>query len=139
MDDEFYLDDSDFDNELSLLDQEKLKVIEQIKTYVGLVEENVRFQENSDYETNFRVLARYISAMVDLNNLADEKGLTEDELITKIKGIENTVCEMSYENLHSDQYASIEEEAQVAHERIKSELDDSENEESNDDDNSLDW
>ena len=70
--------DADFDfgnDELSDVEREKIKVLEQIKKYSDLAIDNVKYQEEEDYKCNFKILSKFISAMYDLNMLEEEQGL----------------------------------------------------------------
>lgn len=146
--DEFYLDPSSFDDDsqLSLIDEEKLKVLAKIKEYATLTEDCVRFQEKDDYEINFRILSRYISAMADLSMLdsgeltyTDEDGnrcthrLTEDEIIDAIKDIDLGVVDITHsilENISND--SDADEKVSLDDIVIK-------NKKNSDDDGSLDF
>ena len=107
-------DDFDADAELTAVDEAKLKVIEAIRKYTNLIEENIKFQEKGEYKTNFRVLSRYISAMVELNMLesggvempvGDEDAepcrpaLSDEEILEKIDEIERSITEISINDL----------------------------------------
>lgn len=114
--DDFYINPDDFDNdaELSLIDEEKLKVLDKIEEYVKLTRDSVKFQEKDEFDTNFRVLSRYISAMCDLSRLedgeiesTDESGnectekLTDEEILEKIKQIEMSISDVTHQMLSS--------------------------------------
>ena len=116
--DDMELNDDDFndDAQLTAVDDAKLKVIEQIRKYTNMIEENIKFQERSEYITNFRVLSRYISAMIDLDALenggtfapnGDEdaeagmapRQLSEEEILEKIQEIERGIHEIGMDDL----------------------------------------
>ena len=79
--DDFYMnpDDLNDDAQLSIVDEEKLKVLDKIEEYVKLTKDAVKFQETDEYATNFRILSRYVSAMVDLNNLDNNEIEVEND------------------------------------------------------------
>ena len=136
MDDDFYIDPSDFndDAQLSIIDEEKLKVLDKIEEYTAMVKENVKLQEKGDYDANFRVLSRYISDMVELSALeSNSDGLSDDEILDKIKEIENSVSDFNASALEDE---NPENESEIT-------LDDMMNacqaDDSNNDDGSLDF
>lgn len=136
MDDDFYIDPSDFndDAQLSIIDEEKLKVLDKIEEYTAMVKENVKLHEKGDYDANFRVLSRYISNMVELSALeSNSDGLSDDEILDKIKEIENSVLDFNASALENE---NPENESEIT-------LDDIMNacqaDDSNNDDGSLDF
>lgn len=147
-DDEYELNDDDFndDGKLSLIDNTKLKVIEQIKKYTKLVEEAITFQEPSEYEINFRILSRYISAMVDLNSLEtggvnniDEitgeeasRQLSDEEILVKIKEIEDSIMEISHKNLREISEDTEDNIATLSIDEIRKNINKSNDSDSND-------
>lgn len=113
-DDDFYLDPNAFDDDaqLSIIDEEKLKVLEQIKKYADLTADCVRFQEKDEFDTNFAILSRYISNMADLSMLdggeieyTDEDGnphsrkLSDDEIAEAIREIDIGVVDITHKIL----------------------------------------
>lgn len=113
-DDNFYMDPNAFDDDaqLSVIDEEKLKVLDKIKEYADLTADCVRFQEKDDFDTNFRILSRYISNMQDLSMLdsgeieyEDEDGnlcthkLSDDEIAEAIKDIDLGVVDITHKIL----------------------------------------
>lgn len=91
--------DADFDfgnNELSDVEREKIKVLEQIKKYSDLAIDNVKYQEEEDYKCNFKILSKFISAMYDLNMLEEEQGLSEEEVSEHLKTIDLLTSDMDF-------------------------------------------
>lgn len=91
--------DADFDfgnNELSDVEREKIKVLEQIKKYSDLTIDNVKYQEEEDYKCNFKILSKFISAMYDLNMLEEEQGLSEEEVSEHLKTIDLLTSDMDF-------------------------------------------
>lgn len=91
--------DADFDfdnNELSDVEREKIKVLEQIKKYSDLAIDNVKYQEGEDYKCNFKILSKFISAMYDLNMLEEEQGLSEEEVSEHLKTIDLLTSDMDF-------------------------------------------
>ena len=91
--------DADFDfgnNELSDVEREKIKVLEQIKKYSDLAIDNVKYQEEEDYKCNFKILSKFISAMYDLNMLEEEQGLSEEEVSEHLKTIDLLTSDIDF-------------------------------------------
>lgn len=106
--DDFYMDMDSFDNDaqLSIIDEEKLKVLDKIEKYVKLTRDSVKFNEVNEYNTNFRILSCYISLMSDLSELENEynqedSAMSEDKLHERINNIELHVEEISNESLRN--------------------------------------
>lgn len=131
IDDEFELPESDLndDEELSEIDEQKLKLVNQIIEYAEMVKDNIQFKEKSEYVINFRVLARYVSQMTELDMLDNEE-LPEEELLEKLKEIEMSVKELSVSDLRT-----VEEDYE---EGKKLSLDDIDKKD-DDNDGSTDW
>ena len=104
-DDEFELNNSDFDDDLSPLQQKikdkKLEIIKRIEEYTALAKDNIKFDETSDFDVNFKILSRYISEMVDLNQLESEEGIPDEEIEERLQEIERSVTEISVKDLRS--------------------------------------
>ena len=73
--DDFYRNMNDFDSDaqLDIVDEEKLKVLNRIEEYTKLTKDAVKFQEYKEFDSNFRILASYISLLQDLSRLSDKE------------------------------------------------------------------
>lgn len=112
--DDFYRNMNDFDSDaqLDIVDEEKLKVLDRIEEYTKLTKDAVKFQEYKEFDSNFRILASYISLLQDLSRLSDKeevitdsdgnevsRKLSDKEVYEKIKEIEEHVETITHEDL----------------------------------------
>lgn len=111
--DDFELNDEDLDDDaqLTIVDEAKLGAIEKIEEYTEKLKESVLFQNPGDYDANLKVLSRYITTLIDLNEL--ERVETDQRIICeKIKNINLHTETVSYENIerfkHDDEYEDSE-------------------------------
>lgn len=87
------------DAQLSLTAIEKIKVLKTIQEYASKTIDSIELKLKSEEDINFSILSRYVSNVVEINNLENDPNITEDEIFFKLKEIDATVAkaEVSYE------------------------------------------
>jgi hypothetical protein len=107
MDDgDFELNNSDLNDDagLSLIDQEKIKVIDAMESYLKLMKDNVRFKEKEDAKINYGLILAYQDALTLLDNLqsqvdAEDSTITDEEITAQIQEIEKHTKSLTYEDI----------------------------------------
>lgn len=100
-DDDFFLDDDELSGEsqLSMADEQKIKVLETIKTKIDETIANLKYSEKEEFKTNFSIIARYVSTIIDIEAMEQDENISEEELLEAIEHIEITVKELSFQDL----------------------------------------
>lgn len=100
-DDDFFLDDDELSSEsqLSIADEQKIKVLETIKTKIDEAINNLKYSEKEEFKTNFSNIARYVSTIIDIEGMEQDENISEEELLEAIEHIEITVKELSFQDL----------------------------------------
>jgi Fe-S-cluster formation regulator IscX/YfhJ len=100
-DDEFELNDDELsaESQMSIADEQKVKVLNNIKTKIEEAISNLNYSEKEEFKTNFSIIARYVSVIIDIENMEQDPDITEEELLEAIESIEITVKELSFQDL----------------------------------------
>lgn len=127
MDDDFFLSDDDLgkDNQLSIVDDAKIKVLEEIKKSAHDIIENIKFNEKSDSVANLRILSGLVSSLTDLFGVNSDN-LADEEVQDLIDNVLKATTELTFSNI--DEIIKEDEENQSDN-----------NLDSSDDSDSLDW
>lgn len=104
-DDEFYFDLNEFDDEaqLTVIGEEKIKILEVMKEVIGKTIDAVKYQEPNEEEVNFSRLAGYVSDMVELIGL-ENNNASDEEVLETIKRINIGVSKLK-SNADIERYA----------------------------------
>lgn len=104
-DDDFYFDLSEFEDEtqLTVIGDEKLKILQVMKEVIDKTIDAVQYQEPNEEEVNFSRLAGYVSDMVELITLENNNASTE-EILEAIKRINIGVSKLK-SNTDIERYA----------------------------------
>jgi Fe-S-cluster formation regulator IscX/YfhJ len=100
-DDEFELNDDELsaESQMSIADEQKVKVLNNIKTKIDEAISNLNYSEKEEFKTNFSIIARYVSVIIDIENMEQDENISEEELLEAIEAIEITVKELSFQDL----------------------------------------
>ena len=100
-DDEFFLDDDELssESEMSMADEEKVKILTNIKSKIDEAIKNLKYSEKDEFKTNFSIVSRYITTIIDIQAMEENPEITEEELLEAIENIELTVKELSFNDL----------------------------------------
>jgi hypothetical protein len=100
-DDEFELNDDELsaESQLSIADKEKIKILETMKKKITEAIENLNYSEKEEYKSNMSIIARYVGAILDIEQLEENNEISEEELLDAIEKIEITVKELSFQDL----------------------------------------
>lgn len=109
--DDFFLDGSEQDdqNALGPVDEAKLEIVDLIAGIVEKVRDNVKYKEEAEFQANFAVLSRYVSAVIELESLEFlEEGEEEmddlekeDMILERIEAIMLTAKELSFADIRA--------------------------------------
>jgi hypothetical protein len=99
--DEFFLDGDELNKEgqLSMADNEKLKILETMKKKIDEAINNLKYSEKEEYRATFAVISRYVGAIVEIEQMEQDANISEEELLDAIEKIELTVKELSFQDL----------------------------------------
>ncbi len=99
--DEFFLDGDELNKEgqLSMADNEKLKILETMKKKIEEAINNLKYSEKEEYRATFAVISRYVGAIVEIEQMEQDANISEEELLDAIEKIELTVKELSFQDL----------------------------------------
>jgi hypothetical protein len=100
-DDEFFLDGDELNKEgqLSMADNEKLKILETMKKKIDEAINNLKYSEKEEYRATFAVISRYVGAIMEIEQMEQDANISEEELLDAIEKIELTVKELSFQDL----------------------------------------
>lgn len=100
-DDEFFMDDNELNAEtqISMADQQKIKVLENMKKKIDEAISNLTYSEKEEYSANFAIISRYVGAVIDIEGMEDDPEISEEQLLEEIEKIEITVKELSFQDL----------------------------------------
>jgi len=101
MDDEFELNDDELsaESQLSIADEQKIKILETMKTKITQAIDNLKYSEKEEYRATFAVISRYVGAILDIEQMENDEDISEEELLEAIEKIEITVKELSFQDL----------------------------------------
>jgi hypothetical protein len=99
--DEFFLDGDELNKEgqLSMADNEKLKILETMKKKIEEAINNLKYSEKEEYRATFAVISRYVGAIIEIEQMEKNPEIPEEELLDAIEKIELTVKELSFQDL----------------------------------------
>jgi hypothetical protein len=99
--DEFFLDGDELNKEgqLSMADNEKLKILETMKKKIEEAINNLKYSEKEEYRATFAVISRYVGAIIEIEQMEQDANISEEELLDAIEKIELTVKELSFQDL----------------------------------------
>ena len=100
-DEEFFLDGDELNKEgqLSMADNEKLKILETMKKKIEEAIGNLKHSEKEEYRATFAVISRYVGAVLEIEQMEQNINTSEEELLEAIEKIELTVKELSFHDL----------------------------------------
>jgi hypothetical protein len=101
MDDDFELNEEELaaESQLSIADEEKIKILEVMKKKITEAIDNLKYSEKEEYKANFAVISRYVSAIIDIEQMEQNPEISKEELLEAIEKIEITVKELSFQDL----------------------------------------
>lgn len=101
MPNDFDFSDEEMESEvqLGILEQEKIRILEIIKKQADETIQNIRLKLPGEEKANFRVISRYVSAIVELNTLENADDLSDEEIMERIKSIDDSVKEINFSDL----------------------------------------
>lgn len=99
-DDEFFINDDDLaaDNQLSIVDDAKLKVLEYIIKVATEAKDNIKFNESTDASSNISLLSKQMSALISLDSEELEE-LSDEELYERVEAILRSTTELTLSNI----------------------------------------
>jgi hypothetical protein len=102
--DDFFLDDSELfeDNQLSLADKAKIKVLEKFKEKLDEAINNIEYLEKSEYRSNLNIIARFVGEIMQIEQMEEaqkEGAVTEEQLLEAIETIEMRIKEITISDL----------------------------------------
>jgi uncharacterized membrane protein len=100
-DDEFELNDDELsaESQLSIADEQKIKILETMKTKITQAIDNLKYSEKEEYKATFAVISRYVGAVIEIEQMEANEEISEEELLEAIEKIELTVKELSFQDL----------------------------------------
>jgi hypothetical protein len=100
-DDEFFLDGDELNSEhqLSITDTTKIKLLETIVKKASEAIDNIKHFELSEYKANLSNVNRYVGAIIEVEQLAQDSEVSEEELVEMLEKIELTAKELSFTDL----------------------------------------
>lgn len=125
MDDDFFLNDDDLaaDNQLSIVDEAKIKLAKEIEKVAKDLEENINYNEKSDSENNLRILSNHLTALISMFEI-DTFNLSDEEIQERIDEVIKQTTQLTFANI-DDVIPEMEESTDT--------------EVSDDNDDNLDW
>lgn len=125
MDDDFFLNDDDLaaDNQLSIVDEAKIKLAKEIEKVAKDLEENINYNEKSDSENNLRILSNHLTALISMFEI-DTFNLSDEEVQERIDEVIKQTTQLTFANI-DDVIPEMEESTDT--------------EISDDNDDNLDW
>ena len=99
-DDEFFLNDDELaaDNQLSIVDDAKLKVLNYIIKVATEAKDNIKFNETTDASSNISLLSKQMSALISLDSEELEE-LSDEELYERVEAILRSTTELTLSNI----------------------------------------
>lgn len=94
---EFSDDDINEEASISLIQKEKLKILDIIIEKANKTKENIELNLPDEEEKSFRIISSYVSAIIELNSLKEE--LDDDATYEKIVEIRERTNEVSFSDL----------------------------------------
>ena len=135
-------EDFDEDTQETEIDRAKLTILEQMRNYLDKTVDAVKYHEPQNENANFNILARYVKAMIDIQNLEGDDEISEEEKVDKIKAIEFSVNDMSLEDAIMFDEGSYDEEQMSGEDIINKFVEKQQEEEKKDnesEDSDTDW
>lgn len=102
------LDRLNEENSMTVVDKAKMDIMKMVKKQVDEAIDNLDYVLHSEFELNLNTISRFVSKLLEVQNIGDDKGLTDDEKIAKVKEIEFSVRELSFDDLDEED-SSVEE------------------------------
>ena len=120
MDDDFFINDDELaqDNQLSIVDISKDKLLENIISIANDMKFNLKFNEKTDCESNLKILSTNLSSLITMFEI-DETQLSEEEIQNQIDNIIRQTTELSFTNLDDIVKKEPEEKTETNSENIE--------------------
>jgi len=90
---DFSEEDNAAERQLNLLEEEKIKILNIIKEQAEKTISDIQLKLPSEEKKDFMIISRYVSKIIDINEVSKNAELTEDEMIKFIQEIDNSVSE----------------------------------------------
>lgn len=100
MDDDFFLNDDDLaaDNQLSIVDEAKIKLAKEIEKVAKDLEENINYNEKSDSENNLKILSNHLTALISMFEI-DTFNLSDEEIQERIDEVIKQTTQLTFANI----------------------------------------
>lgn len=100
-DEDFFLNDDELaeDNQLSMVDSARLDLLNSIIKSANDMIENLKFNEQTEANSNTRILAGYLDNLIALGNV-DINGLSEEEVYEIIENVMKSTTELTFGNMN---------------------------------------
>lgn len=100
-DDDFFLDDDEFaeDNQVSLVDSAKIRLLNSIKETCDNMLDSIKFNEPSEVESHTRILAGYVDHIITLSSI-NVNGLSEEEIYEEIDKVMTSTTTLTFGNIN---------------------------------------
>lgn len=100
MDDDFFLNDDDLaaDNQLSIVDEAKIKLAKEIEKVAKDLEENIKYNEKSDSENNLKILSNHLTALISMFEI-DTFNLSDEEIQERIDEVIKQTTQLTFANI----------------------------------------
>ena len=95
MEDEFFLDDDDLNDDYVMTEYEKESavVIGAIEKVLSDMKDELKFGEKKEYKNNLSILSNYVSSMVEIDSMNESNSV---EALERLKEIDKAVREVSF-------------------------------------------
>ena len=98
-DEDFEFSDDDFakDNQLTIIDEARKKVLDNIEKGAREAKLNLKFNETTDFRSNLNIITQNMSALVSLDDI--DENLPEEEVQERIDKIIKMTTELTFANI----------------------------------------
>ena len=100
--DDFFLDDDDLaqDNQLTVIDNTRIRILDDIIDIAKKIKENINFNEETDARANIQILSRNLDWLLELTNV-DINGRSDEELQEIVENVLSATTELTLENMNA--------------------------------------
>ena len=100
-DEDFEFSDDDFakDNQLTIIDDARRKILDNIEKGAAEAKLNLKYNEVANFQANLNIITRNMTALVSLDDI--DENLPEEEIQEKIDDIIKMTTELTFTNIDS--------------------------------------
>jgi len=98
-DEDFEFSDDDFakDNQLTIIDDARRKILDNIEKGAAEAKLNLKYNEVANFQANLNIITRNMTALVSLDDI--DENLPEEEIQEKIDDIIKMTTELTFTNI----------------------------------------